>query len=129
MKTLLLILFPILLSAGDGWDKIKQRDDILHIDGSWLMTMAATEITYHFTGDAGKSIAIGALTLPVIGILGKELIHDKWLGLGVYSVKDMLYDVWGTVIGVIVEVCWIDYRQNRDSDRRIKNDYRKHIMD
>lgn len=129
MKYLIIILFPFILSSQNSWDKIKQRDDILHVDGSWLLTMTASEITYYFTNEMDKSIIAGTLTVPVIGILGKEIIHDKVLGLGVFSTKDIFYDIWGTLIGIIVEVCWIDYRQNRDYNYKIKNDYRKHILD
>jgi len=93
------------------------------------MTMTATEITYYLTGDARKSILTGALTLPVIGIGFKEIVWDKLLGRGVCSVKDMLYDAWGTLIGVIVEVCWIDWRKTKDYERKVKSDYRKHIFE
>lgn len=129
MKYLLFILFPFILSAGDGWDKIKHRDDILHIDGSWGITMVTTEIVYHFTRDGGKSIKIGCLTSLGVGIIGKEIIYDKLLGKGTFNKVDIFYNVWGTVIGVIVEICWIDYRENKNT-RKVNNlEYKKHILD
>jgi hypothetical protein len=110
MRSLLFILISFSLHSQTTWEKIKQRDDILHVDGSWLMTMTGTEIIYHYTHDKKKAILGGAGISLAVGVLGKEVIHDKILGLGTFSVVDILYDCWGTLIGVIVEICWLDYR-------------------
>ncbi len=99
-----------LCSQTSRWDKIKKHDDILHVYGSLGLTIIGSEIGYNCTKNVTQCLLIGALTLPIVGILGKEYIHDKWLKLGVFSVTDILYDIWGTIIGIIVERCWLNIR-------------------
>ncbi len=118
------------------WNKIKQRDDVLHVYSSIIITMVTSEVVYAYTKyNVNESILIGASTSLAIGVLGKEFIHDRWLGYGTYNVMDIFYDAWGTVIAVIIERCWMDwkgygktqYEQDYfDSQIRTKKHKKKH---
>lgn len=115
-KLLFILLFPLFLFSqvsSTVWDKIKQRDDVLHVYGSGILMATTTEVTYFYTRNITKSLLIGTSTSLAIGVLGKEFIHDKWMGKGVYNVMDIFYDAWGNVIAIIVERCLLDWR-NRD---------------
>jgi len=118
-KILLILLFPLFLFSQvstSTWNNVvKNHDDVLHVYGSGIMLVVTSEIAYHYTQNITKSIVIGAGTSLTIGILGKEFIYDKWLGYGVYNIIDIFYDVWGNVIAIIVERCWMDWKgYNRD---------------
>ena len=111
MKNIIFILLTCLsVNAQDGWEKIKQRDDILHVDGSILLTLASGEITYNLTKNVTKTMIIAPAVSLFCGIVIKEYVHDKWMKRGVFSTMDIFYDAWGTIIGVIIERCWLHWR-------------------
>jgi predicted Na+-dependent transporter len=113
-KLLLILLFPLFLFSQvstSTWNNVvTNHDDILHVYGSLGIMIVASEITYHYTHNINKSIVIGAGTSLFIGVVGKELIYDKWLKKGTYNVTDIFYDMWGNIIAIIVERCWMDWR-------------------
>ena len=58
MKTLLLILFPFMLSAHDPWAYYK-TDDFKHYQAGIMINGAACSTTYFFTGNHKKALLVG----------------------------------------------------------------------
>lgn len=111
---------------------------VKHVYGSIFLTCGVAQLHYNLSSNKnrGKSILIGSSTSLLIGVVGKELIHDKYLKRGVYDGWDIMDDCWGTLIGCIVMTCKFDLDENglvrwRDVDKpkKSKFDKKKYILD
>jgi hypothetical protein len=110
MKTLLLILFPFLLAAQNhGTLKNPTWTDYdWHVNVSGNIAAQTTSSFYFLTGRKGISALIGAVVASVISIVGKEIIYDRAMGRGTYSLKDIDGDVTGIVLYTLPELGAID---------------------
>lgn len=115
MKTLLLILFPLLLTAQNhGTFKNPTWTDYdwhVHISGN--IAAKTTSSFYFITGKKGLSALLGSIVAASISIVGKEIIYDKMLGKGTFSKKDIDGDVTGIVLYTLPELGAIDTRERK----------------
>ncbi len=93
---------------------IAKNEDAAHIDGCIILTVVGSEIIYHKTHNTAKSVLGGAAISLFISIVGKEVVHDKLLGLGVYSNIDILRDGFGTAAGMITSRVLIDIKERNN---------------
>ena len=103
MKTLILILLSFTLSGQSD------KSDVKHVYASLGLTVIGSEISYHYTKNVTKSLLMGSATALTIG-LGKEFIYDRTLKKGTFSKMDIFFDVWGVLLGVVIERCWLNMR-------------------
>lgn len=93
MKTLLLILFPFLLSA--------QIDDSqLHMYAGNIITGYLGSSAYYWGISPLKSVFIGGAAGFAAGA-GKEYIYDRYLKKGTFSKQDMYDTFWGSATGMV----------------------------
>jgi len=109
MKTLLLILFPFLLTAHDPWAYYRS-DDFKHYQAGIMINGAACSTTYFFTGNHKKSLLVGN-AISIGATVFKEVVHDNLLKRGTPSAGDAANGLLGTVLKSFVFVIYIDRKQ------------------
>lgn len=109
-------------------DWLKVHDDVTHFYAGFFICMTASEITYYYTDRPGLSCLVG-IGAGFTADVCKEFIHDKMLKKGVFSYDDLFMTAWGTVIGAMVERCWIDWRERKRNVEKFTQDYKKHLLD
>lgn len=78
------------------------------------MTSVFSDVHYKYTSKQSmfKSVAFGAASSLFIGVIVKEVIHDKLLKRGVYSNWDIADDSWGTLVGCLFITAKLDFNEN-----------------
>lgn len=111
MKTLLLILFPFLLTAHDPWAYYRS-DDFKHYQAGIMINGAACSSVYFFTGNHKKALFWGN-AVSLTATIGKEVVYDLYLKRGTPSVGDAANGLLGTVLKSFVFVVYIDRKHKR----------------
>lgn len=104
MKTILLILFPFLLTA--------QRDILYHNLAGHAISMSTGWATYKATDRIGLSLITG-LTCGVIAGIAKEEIWDRKWKRGTPSMTDKLATGWGAFVGTVCLSVCIEIREKK----------------
>ena len=94
MKKLLLILLSSLFLSANC-----QKDKQLHF-GAGAVIAPWGMLTVQDKSDFKQSMT-GIAWATGIGI-GKEVIYDKWMGMGTPEVKDVGYTIAGAITGVLI---------------------------
>lgn len=104
---LLTLLFPLMLSAGNPFNRIP--DDILHVYSGLGIGCISGEVTFMHLTDKRWSIALPTafISAVVIGV-AKEEIYDRQWGKGTPSNYDKLNTSYGGLLSVPILCCRFD---------------------
>ena len=108
-KILLILLFPLsLFSQMDDRDK--------HMFAGNIISTGVGVTTYQLTNKPFLSVSAGFVSGVLAGIL-KEEVYDKRWGKGVYSKTDMYDTTWGSTVGSIIVIVYIDVKRKHKFKR------------
>ncbi|MES2287541.1 MAG: hypothetical protein V4547_17740 [Bacteroidota bacterium] len=125
------ILFFVLVINAKSQVKITQDfiidDKKAHFYGSGIISVGVGEIVYQTTNLEGLSSLIGSGAALIL-TWGKELVWDKRLGYGVYSLMDGLVGSGGAGSGGMGHRVSIDLRYKRKQKELIKLRHSKELL-
>lgn len=107
MKKILILLILISNSLN-----AQMNDESKHFYAGFGITLGTHWIASQFDIKPVYARAIGFAT-GMIANGTKEIIHDKWLGLGVPSLKDGGFTTYGCVLGTGVAFCIDDTKKTK----------------
>lgn len=125
MRILFLILICFNLRGQIDFPKFD--DKAAHFYVSFSSAIIVGEITNQITDLQGLSSAIGGAFAITI-TLGKEYFYDRYLGLGVFSIDDIIVGCMGAITGAIVHRVIIDLIQRKKQDKFIKLNNAKRLL-
>jgi uncharacterized membrane protein len=113
MKTTILILLLTFGMRGQNtWDKVKQRDDVLHFYGA----VTINDVSYHVQSFAAPKWSANKKILVSNGVtiscmVAKEFYDMRKPRPTGFSWMDIFMGSWGTIIYDIVRVCINDFKK------------------
>ncbi|MFO8061473.1 MAG: hypothetical protein R6U31_00940 [bacterium] len=82
-------------------DSYFSYDKVDHLFTGLIITVSSLVLADHFSDRGNPAVLAGALMVPVLFSVGKE-VYDGVTGTGHVSYKDLIYDFLGIIIGIII---------------------------
>ena len=120
---LLLILYSYTFFGQSTWDKIKQRDDVLHFYGSFAINETSYQIqTWAFPklSEPKKVLISNGVTL--VCIFSKEFYDKHKSSPTGFSWDDIFVGSWAIPVYDIFNTCRFDFK-HRDAEYKIQEGY------
>lgn len=117
MKTIILILLAFGMRGQNTWDKIKERDDVLHFYGSFAINEGAYQIqsfAFPKMKETKKVLISNGITL--LAIFGKEWYDTKKKRPTGFSWDDIAVGSWAVPIYDIFNIVRYDFKNNKTID-------------
>jgi hypothetical protein len=95
-------------------------DGFKHKVAGNVISLGVGAVTYELTDKPFLSVAVGFTSGVLISVL-KEEVYDKRMKKGTHNKQDYYDGSWGSLVGSLMLVVYIDGRENRkDKIARIK---------
>ena len=122
----LMIVALVLILAFSTKCSAQNNDDIKHFYAVQFISHTSHDVCIYLQPKKPvKAFFIGLLTGIVAGE-GKELIIDKYFGLGVYNKNDRIINYWSSSVYVPVRIVLNDIKKNKENNQLNQiNEYEK----